>query len=403
MTATPEARTLLTPSVLDNPYPFYDALLSQTPVWHVPKTQIVVVTGYREVEEACRRVDDFSSKITSVLYRKRNRLPGRLSQGRQTLQVLATADPPLHSKHKQAVSRHFSAKNVAAVQKNVSHLADQRIATALKKRNVDFMRDVANPIPMQVISDLVGFRQGNQDKLLQAAFDSTAVVSGSSSLLHLAWCLFRSYSTFRWAGAQLRSAHEESDTILGSIKRRVAAGDLNETEATAFLLLFLAAGGESTTSLLGSAVQLLASDQALQTTLREQPERVPAFVEEVLRLESPFRYHLRSTAKPTSLGGVEIAPNTTVLLFWAAANRDPAVFENPHQLDLERPRKHLGFGRGIHTCIGAALARLEATIVLQSLLEQTSSITPVAKAPPIWVRSLQVRRYRKLPVTLTPK
>ena len=274
---------------------------------------------------------------------------------------------------------------------------------ALSEGKADFMAEIGNPLPMKIVSDLVGFRKSNIDKLLQAAFDSTAVVSGSSSIFQLGWCMLRSYLSYRWVGTQLRSASTDQQDILGSIKRSIDAGVLSEMEGRAFLLLFLAAGGESTTSLLGSAVRILADDQALQTTLREQPDLIPAFIEEVLRLESPFRFHLRSTPKDTVLGNVPIPSGSTVLLFWGAGNRDPETFINPDNIDLTRPRKHITFGRGIHTCIGAPLARLEALTVLQLLLASTSRIALDPADSPQWVNSLQVRRYQKLPVILTPR
>lgn len=396
------AKMLLDSTVLDTPYPFYRQLQQNAPVWQVPGTDIFIVTRYDLVEEATRRVDDFSSNLTSVLYRKSNGLPGRVSHRRGVLQVLATADPPIHSRHKTAVASHFSARQITALKSEIERVARVYICKALTKDKTDFMEDIGNPLPMQIVSDLVGFKASNLKSLLQAAFDSTAVVSGSSSILKLGWCMLRSYFIYRWVGGQLRTVSPDSQTILGSIKRSVTGGDLREAEARAFLLLFLAAGGESTTSLLGSAVGIIAADQSLQQTLRDRPDLIPAFIEEVLRLESPFRFHLRSTPKETFLGDLTLPADATILLFWGAANRDPAIFENPNEIDLTRPKKHLSFGRGIHTCIGAPLARLEAQVVLEELLNSTSNIVLDPNNSPRWVSSLQVRRYQKLPLILTP-
>lgn len=397
------ATKLLDRSILENPYPFYQQLQKDAPVWKVPGTHIYIVTRHALLEEATRRVDDFSSSLTNVLYRKFNGLPGRVSYKSGALPVLATADPPIHSQHKTAVFSHFSAKSIAALKPEVEAVAKDCIGTALSKERSDFMAEIGNPLPMRIVSDLVGFRESDINKLLQAAFDSTAVVSGSSSIFQLGWCMLRSYLIYRWVGGQLRRVSTNSQNILGSIKRSIEDGILSEMEGRAFLLLFLAAGGESTTSLLGSAVRILADDQTLQTTLREQSELIPAFIEEVLRLESPFRFHLRSTPKDTVLGNVPIPSGATVLLFWGAGNRDPEAFDNADNVDLTRPRKHITFGRGIHTCIGAPLARLEAQTVLQLLLESTSSIKLDSTDPPQWVSSLQVRRYQRLPVFLKPR
>ena len=166
----------------------------------------------------------------------------------------------------------------------------------------------------------------------------------------------------------------------------------------------LSAGGESTTSLLGNAVRMLAENPALQQRLRAQPEHIDVFVEEALRLESPFRQMLRSVPRDTTLGGVDIPAGSTVLLLFAAGNRDPAQFDNPDRVDLTRgsPKRHLAFGHGIHFCVGAALARIEARAVLSELLEQTHDFTLDPDHHPQWVDSLLVRRHEQLHVCATP-
>jgi len=149
-------------------------------------------------------------------------------------------------------------------------------------------------------------------------------------------------------------------------------------------------------------VGLLAQDQELQEHLRRGPEQIPGFVEEVLRLESPFRYQMRSVPEDTTLGGVGIPAGATLLLLFGAANRDAAEFERPDEVDLDRkvPRLHMAFGRGIHHCVGAPLARIEARVVLSVLLERTASFTLDPERAPRWVNSLMVRRHEQLPLRL---
>jgi len=394
---------LLDKAVLENPYPFYQRLREDAPVWKVPGTKIVIVSDYALLDEASKRVEDFSSNMTSVLFKKRSGLPGRLSRRAGIMELLPTADPPVHGRQKAVVLPSFSPKRIADLQTEIEAVADSHVGDAVARGNVEFMSAVANPLPMKIVSDLVGFRSSNIDTLLQAAFDSTAIVSGSSTLPRLLMRFLRSFFIQRWMVCQLDSTALDDSHIIGSIKRCVDDGTLTKMEGTGLLHLFLAAGGESTTSLLGSAVRILADDQALQQKLREQPELISSFYEEVLRLESPFRSMLRSTHKDTTLGGVDIPAGSTVLLYWGAGNRDPKVFNNPDVIDLERPRRHLAFGRGIHTCVGAPLARLEAQTVLSKLLEQTSSIALDPQSPPQWVESAQVRRYEKLSLLLTPR
>jgi cytochrome P450 family 144 len=205
---------------------------------------------------------------------------------------------------------------------------------------------------------------------------------------------------------QLSTAVKEpSEDLLGAVARGLQDGVFDEFGAIIVLQTLLSAGGESTTSLLGNAVRILAEDQDLQQHLRENVEQIPAFVEETLRLEAPFRFHMRSVPEDTTLGGVDIPADATVLLLWGAANRDAAEFERPDEIDLQRqfPRHHVAFGRGIHHCVGAPLARIEARNVLTVLLERTSSITLDFEHAPRWENSLMVRRHERLPLRLVAR
>jgi len=165
----------------------------------------------------------------------------------------------------------------------------------------------------------------------------------------------------------------------------------------------LSAGGESTTSLLGNAIHMLAKNPERQARLRDQPQLVGPFVEEALRLESPFRYHLRHATRTTEVHGVPVAAGSTLLLFWGAANRDPAEYDRPDDVVLDRPtpKHHLAFGRGIHFCVGAPLARLEAQIVLTQLLARTEHFALDPAHGPARVNSLMVRRFSTLPLVVT--
>ena len=195
---------------------------------------------------------------------------------------------------------------------------------------------------------------------------------------------------------------EPGDDLLGAVARGVDAGVFSDFEANGILHTLLSAGGESTTSLLGNAVRILAEQPDLQQHLRQNPEQIPTFVEEALRLEPPFRYHMRSVPKDTTIGGVDIPAGATVLS--ALGLRQP----RPRRVRTTRrgrslpaaPRHHVAFGRGIHFCVGAPLARVEARSVLTVLLERTSSITLDPDHAPRWVNSLMVRRHEQLPVRL---
>ena len=206
-----------------------------------------------------------------------------------------------------------------------------------------------------------------------------------------------------WITLQLSAAMSEPmNDLLGAVAQGINSQALSEVQGYGILHTLLSAGGESTTSLIGNAVRMLAEHRDLQDQLGDDPELIPMFVEEALRLEPPFRYHMRSVPNDTELGGIEIPAGETVLLLWGAANRDPAVFDHPETIDLTRqvPRRHVAFGRGVHHCVGAPLARVEARNVLGVLLNRASDITLDPRRPPRWVNSLTVRRHEELPVHL---
>ncbi|MDB6107744.1 MAG: cytochrome [Gammaproteobacteria bacterium] len=394
---------LLDRQILADPYPFYHRLQREAPVWHVPSTEVYTVTSFALLEEAARRVEDFSSNMRCLLYRDDHGLPARLAIGDAASQALATADPPLHAVHRRTVFSEFIAKRMTALEPEIAEIATGCVERALDQRNVDFMALVGNVVPITVIGSLIGFQNSDPMTLLRAAFDSTALVGGTLSQPQLFEHIGRSAEIQTWIGAQLAEAKGTGDDILTTIQRGVDSGALRTQEGTGILHILLAAGGESTTSLIGNSVRILAENAALQQQLREQPDHIKPFLEEVLRLESPFRSMLRSVPKDTKLGGVDIPEGSTVLMFWSAGNRDPAAFENPDEMVLGRPLRHMTFGRGIHTCVGAPLARLEGRVVLSKLIERTASFTlDPDQPPPEWVESLQVRRYQHLPLKLVP-
>jgi cytochrome P450 family 144 len=399
------ALMLLDPAVLQDPYDFYATLREEAPVWRVPGTEVVVISSFALLSEAVTRTEDFSSTMTCLLYRDSDGLPARLSFGDAATPTLAAADPPVHTTHRRAVFPELVARRMRTLEDDIRALSASTVAKALREKNFDFMATIGNVVPITVVAQLIGFRDIEPMQLLEAAFDSTTMVGGTMSLDELNALVTRTGIIQAWISDQVRNVSDaEDDGILLAVRRALDAGVLQMGEVTTILHTLLSAGGESTTSLLGNAVRMLAENPALQKALRAEPEQIDVFVEEALRLESPFRQMLRSVPRDTTLGGVDVPAGSTVLLMFAAGNRDPAQFEHPDQIDLTRgsPKRHLAFGHGIHFCVGAALARIEARAVLRAVLEQTRDFALDADRQPEWVDSLLVRRHQRLHVCATP-
>jgi cytochrome P450 family 144 len=398
------ASMLLDPNILEEPYEFYATLRGQAPVWAVPGTDVVTVATFDLISEAVARPEDFSSNIVSLLYRDEVGLPARLDFGGAAPPTLATADPPLHTAHRKAVFPELVARRMLTLEDDIRALCASAIDQALGDDPLEFMSTVGNVVPITVVAKLIGFRDINPSQLLEAAFDSTAMIGGTMNLDRLTELVTRIGVIQEWIRLQVAATTEaDEDGILLAVRRALDAGTLQEAEVQIILHTLLSAGGETTSSLVGNAVRLLAGDPELQQRLREQPQLIDTFVEEALRLESPFRQQMRSIAHDTTLGGADIPSGSTVVLLFGAANRDAAQFDNPDVVDLERgsPRRHLAFGHGIHYCVGAALARIEARAVLTTLLERTREFTVDADDAPRWAESFLVRRHEHLPLTFT--
>ena len=400
------ASMLLDRTVLEDPYEFYATLRAQAPVWAVPGTDVVAISTFALLSEAVARPEDFSSTMRCLLYRDQDGLPARLDFGDAAMPTLAAADPPVHTIHRRAVFPELVARRMRTLEGDIRALSASTVEDALRDETFDFMATIGNIVPITVVAKLIGFRDIDRMQLLEAAFDSTTMVGGTMSLDQLNALVTRSGIIQAWITDQVMGVSDgDEEGILLAVRRALDAGILAMGEVTTILHTLLSAGGESTTSLLGNAVRMLAEDPALQQRLREKPKDVGVFVEEVLRLESPFRQMMRSVPHDTTLGGVDVRAGSTALLFFAAGNRDPAQFESPDRVDLNRgsPKHHLAFGHGIHFCVGAALARIEARAVLTTLLQQTRDFSLDPEHHPQWVDSLLVRRHAQLHVTATPR
>lgn len=396
-----DPRALLEPAVVDDPYPFYDQVRAVAPVWRVPGTSVVLVTSFASVSEAVNRPQDFSSNLGGLIHRGADGLPALIPFGGDETDVLATADPPVHTVHRGAVFPELVARRMAELRPEVDELALSFLVPALDRGRFDVMDAVANAVPIRVVSRLVGWQDEDPDVLLAAAFDSTKILRATRPLDEVEAAMVRTAAVGGWIAEQLRGALDHPcEGLLGVLAEAVDRGELQFSDGLVILHTLLSAGGESTTGLLGNAVYLLAGDPALQATLRADPDLLTPFIEEVLRVESPFRQHMRQVRHDTELQGVEIPAGSIVLLMWGAANRDPAEYDHPDEIRLDRPspRHHVGFGRGIHLCVGAPLARLEADVVLRRLLELTSGIRLDPDRPVAREDSLMIRRFQQLPV-----
>lgn len=406
MTETSSGGRLDGRSLVGDPYPFLARLRREAPVWRVPGTDAFFVSTWELVAEAVGRVDDFSNHFRHALFAEDDGSVGVLGLGEGGApDVFAGADPPDHTAHRRIFFPALVQARMEALEPFVAGLADDLLDEVLRTDSSDVVTALANPLPLRVVAErVIGFANVAVDQLQRWVFAGSRFMGGRLRLDELGDVATEAAGLLPWVAAQLDAALEtprEGD-VLGAAAAGVRDAVLSHDEAAFTLTVLLGAGGETTTSLIGNAIRILAEQPDLQRRLRADQTQVPAFVDEVLRLESPFRFHPRSARRVAVLGGVEIPEGAMVMLLWSSANRDESVFDEPDALVVGRENSHLhiGFGRGIHHCVGAPLARLEARVVLRRLLERTRSFALDPKAPPRWVDSLWVRRHETLPLVL---
>ncbi|TML11624.1 MAG: cytochrome P450 [Actinobacteria bacterium] len=398
--------------ILDDPYDTYAKLRSEAPLYKVPHLDLHLVLSHGAVMEAIARVDDFSNNLTAFFMiddaGKQIMVDAARDGG---VDVLATADDPFHLVHRRALNRPFSEKRMLDVQDELRSMVGELIEAHLPAGTIEWVHGVSSVLPIRAIAMLLGLPDDDSERLKFWSDEAIEVLSGFADGARMAECIARIDDFVRYLGIHMDAALErahigaEPMCVIDTVARAEIDGDYDRHTSIGLLIQLVGAGSDSTTGLTGSCALALATHPDVQATLRAQPSLIPAFVEEVLRLETPFRGHFRHVIRSCQLGDVDLRKDDRVLLMWSSANRDPAMFEDPDALRLDRPtaKNHLGFGWGIHHCIGAPLARLEARLAVEELLARTSAIALDRTAPPpSWVPSLFLRRLASLPLTVAP-
>ncbi|WP_431235877.1 cytochrome P450 [Mycolicibacterium psychrotolerans] len=384
---------------IQDPYPLYEQLRSAGPVHQVGDSGFYLACSWPAITDVAARPQDFSSNLTATMtYTTAGGVvPFPMDGVGGATHILVTADDPVHAVHRKLVLSQFSAKGVAALGPLIEDVFEQQWSSGLVDGRIEWMDTVANRLPMMIVARLIGVPDVDTDRLAHWGCATTQLLDGLMSAEELAASMTAITELSGYIAEHLAQAiTDPHDDLIGELARACRDGRLSEFTAQLILVSLFGAGGESTASLLGTAVSTLAGSPELQARLRDSPELLGGFIEETLRLEPPFRAHYRHVVRDTDLCGVRLPADSRVLLLWGAANRDPEHFEAPDEFRLDRPngKGHLSFGRGAHFCLGAPLARLEATTVLRLMLERTTWIDVVDVGP--WLPSVLARRHSSL-------
>jgi cytochrome P450 len=376
-----------------DPYPVYDKLRSASPVLKVDGAMgplpVWLITGYAEAREAFTHPG--ISKDT-------RRFQHVLSQGSKPRNInpavsvtMVATDPPDHTRLRRLVTGAFTAATVDNLRPRIQQITDELLDKIARAGGADLMESLAVPLPVTVISELVGVPQSDRDMLRQLSNDNFA--AGEHRVRDRASDQIADYMASLVAA---KRANPDDGLLSTLIAARDDTDKLSEDELISLAVLLLIAGHETTTSLIGNAVLALLQHPEQLAMLRQDQSLMPTAVDELLRYESPAAIAtIRFTTEPVTIGGVTIPAEQIVLVSPAAANRDPARYEDPAVFDVQRDAgTHLAFGHGIHYCIGAKLARAETEIALTSLLRRFPDLQ-IADSPGI-LRWRHARLFRSL-------
>jgi len=396
------------PGLVADPYPYLAAARERCPVWREPHHGVVMVTGYDEATEVFHDAATFSSCISVT-----GPFPGfpvpiegddvseLIERYRDTLPFsdqLPALDPPVHTDHRALLMRLITPKRLKENEASMWRLADSLLDSFLagdasaaggpaadgpaadgRPATGEFISGFATPFTLLVIADLLGLPEEDQQDLVAAMRAGQRSGGGVGDTSQRAMAhnplegLYQRFADY----IDDRRREPRDDVLSGLAGATFPDGSLPEVaDVVRIAANLFSAGQETTVRLLGSALKVLAEDPGMQRRLREDRNRIPGFIEETLRAESPVKGDFRLSRVPVTVGGVDLPAGTYVMVLNGAANRDPRIFEDPDRFDETRPnaRHHIAFGRGIHTCPGAPLARAEARIAIERLLDRTSDI-----------------------------
>lgn len=404
------------PATQQCPHAWYAALRTQAPVHFVASRGLWLVTSQELVYEALRQPALFSSRFGRPQSAAPPDVAGEVAAieagGWPYVPTLLTEDPPGHNRYRRLVSRAFTARHVQdlapAIEKIVAGLLDD----ALARTEVEFVADFAAPLPLTVIARMLGVREERQADFKRWSGEITLTIGGDVDGERHVERARQVLEFQRYFAAELERRRTEpaDDLLTRLVQAHLSKSDaddepLSMAACLAIVTQLLVAGNETTTKLLTGTMHLLATQPGWWAWLQADPAaRAEQLAEEALRYLSPVQGMFRILTGPATLGGVELPAGARVVLSFAAANRDPAVFPNPEDFYPERGNRvdHLAFGHGTHYCLGAPLARLEATIALREIGRRVAAVLLSEQNDYRYQPSFLLRGLERLYVRLDP-
>jgi len=356
------AANLFDPAIKADPYPIYESIRDEGPVTRHELFPMWMVTGFDAATSVLSDAATFSSG-------------GAVRPGPDLFgaPVMLFSDPPVHTRLRATVVRAFTPRSIAALQPRIARLAQELVD---RPSSWEVVSGLSTPLPVMVIADMLGVPSRDHEQFKRWSDDLVAVNTlVDTSGAEAAWKGAQELRSYM-ADAVRRRRADPGDDLISRLIAANADGSIDDDELLAACVLLMVAGNETTTNLISNAVLALARRPDLVAALRDDPSRITPLIEEILRWDPPVHATVRAVVQPAMLENVTLSPGEMVMVLLAAANRDPRRFEAPTELRPGRPDGgHVAFGHGIHFCLGATVARLEATAAIGAL---------VARAPKGW-------------------
>ena len=375
----------LSPDYLADPYPFYARFRKEAPIFYAPTIDFWVVSCYEDVARIVKDPKTFSNtRVQEPMHPLTDEALSALKKGVRVTPTTSTADLPLHKRTRKHAARAFSAKRVTGLEGRIREITDGLIDDMAQEGRADMVRRFAFPLPASVVFSLIGYPEEDTELLKSWCYDRLKVSFGRMEPEEQVPTVEKMSALFGYIEKFVHGRAEDLRDDYTSDLLRIRAEDeenlsLQEVVSIDYSLSF--AGHETTTSLISNGFRRLLSSPGLWDELREDPSLIENAVEEMLRHDTSVIAWRRHTTRPVEIAGVEVPEGARIMLLLASANHDEAVFDDPEEFDIRRPNanKHIAFSHGIHFCLGAPLARLEAKIAFEHL---TRRLPDLKLSPP---------------------
>lgn len=394
----------MAPDQIEDPYPIYGRLRRELPVFHSPAFDLWVVTRYADISEVEKDPARFSSAgALDARSEPHPEVLQVLQQGYVKFTSLVQSDPPDHARVRAVFGRALSAQRIAAMEPEIRATADALIDRFVRDGQADLIQQFAYALPGYLICDLLGVPRSDMEQLKRWSDDKTLLMSATAPIELQVQAAHGFIAMQRYFEARIeeRSKAPREDLLTLLVPQSMGGtAPLSHQEAVCNAMDLMAAGHETTTGLIGNGMWLLLQAPEQLRALRDDPELLPNALEEMLRMEAPIRGFFRAVKEDTRLGGVAVPKGGRLFIVYASGNRDEGQFSEPDRFDIHRAdaKKHLAFGKGIHFCVGAPLAKLEGRIAFEQLLRRLPNLRLRTDAATVRSPYFMLRGFEHLPI-----